>query len=471
MKHKLITTTLSLVALTSLNAQQKPNVVFILADDLGYGDLSCYGQEKFLTPNIDNLALNGTRFTRSYSGTTVSAPSRASLLTGLHTGHTPIRGNKEMQPEGQFPLPDSTFTIFHLFKNAGYVTGVFGKWGLGQPGSSGDPNNQGVDEFFGFNCQMLAHNYYPSHLWHNQTKVEFPDNENGQFGTYSQGLIQEKTLEFIEKQKDNPFFLYVPMVLPHAELVVPEDSIIQYFRGKFPEIPYQGTDSGPYFRKGGYMSQEYPRATHASMVTRIDIYVGQIIEKLREAGVYENTLIIFTSDNGPHQEGGGDPDFFNSNGIYRGYKRDLYEGGIRVPTIVSWQGNVPEGTESDQPFAFWDYIPTFAELLEVENPKNIDGISMLPTFLDTEGQKEHDYFYFEFLEMGGRQAVIKGDWKLLHQSIRNRPNWELYNLASDPAENHNLILLYPEKAEKLKEIMKNARIEDENWELFPKEEE
>ena len=467
MKRKLIATTLSLAALTSLNAQQKPNVVFILADDLGYGDLSCYGQDKFLTPNIDNLALSGTRFTRSYSGTTVSAPSRSSLLTGLHTGHTPIRGNKEMQPEGQFPLPDSTFTLFDLFKNAGYVTGAFGKWGLGQPGSSGDPNNQGVDEFFGFNCQMLAHNYYPSHLWHNQTKIELPDNENGQFGTYSQGLIQEKTLEFIEKQKDKPFFLYVPMVLPHAELVVPEDSIIQRFRGKFPETAYRGTDSGPYFRKGGYMSQEYPRATHAAMVTRIDVYVGQIIEKLKETGIYENTIIIFTSDNGPHQEGGGDPDFFNSNSIYRGYKRDLYEGGIRVPTIVSWNGNVPEGTESSQPFAFWDYMPTFAELLESDCP-NTDGVSVLPTFFGREGQNEHDFLYFEFLEMGGKQAVIQGNWKLLHQNIRDKATWELYNLASDPSENHNVISIYPEKAEELREIMKNARIEDSNWELFPK---
>lgn len=335
MKSKIFAAGLSLAALTPLNAQQKSNVVFIVADDLGYGDLSCYGQEKFQTPNIDRLALNGIRFTRSYSGTTVSAPSRASLMTGLHTGHTPIRGNKEIKPEGQFPLPAGTFTLFHLFKNAGYTTGAFGKWGLGQPGSVGDPNNQGVDEFYGYNCQLLAHNYYPSHLWYNQTKIEFPENDHGQFGAYSQDLIQAKTLEFIDKYNGDPFFLFVPMVLPHAELVVPEDSIIQKLRGKFDEKPYKGTDSGPAFRKGGYMSQEHPRATHAAMVTRIDAYVGQIIEKLKETGVYENTLIIFTSDNGPHREGGGDPDFFNSNGIYRGYKRDLYEGGIRVPTIIA----------------------------------------------------------------------------------------------------------------------------------------
>lgn len=202
------------------------------------------------------------------------------------------------------------------------------------------------------------------------------------------------------------------------------------------------------------------------MVTRIDVYVGQIIEKLKEAGVYDNTLIIFTSDNGPHREGGGNPDFFNNNGIYRGYKRDLYEGGIRVPTIVSWKDNVPAGTESNQAFAFWDYMPTFAELLGSEYPKNTDGVSMLPTFLGKKGQKKHEFFYFEFQELGGRQAVIQGDWKLLHQNIREGGTWELYNIASDPSENHNVISLYPEKAEELKKIMQCARTEDENWKLF-----
>lgn len=466
MTTKFIVTGLSFVAFAPLQAQQKPTVVFIVADDLGYGDLSCYGQEKFQTPHIDRLALHGTRFTRTYAGTTVSAPSRASLMTGLHTGHTPIRGNKEMEPEGQFPLPADTFTLFHLFKNAGYTTGAFGKWGLGQPGSSGDPNHQGVDEFFGYNCQLLAHNYYPSHLWHNQTKITFPENDHGQFGTYSQDLIQQKTLEFIENHSKNPFFLFVPLVLPHAELVVPEDSIIQKLRGQFDEKPYKGTDSGPGFRKGGYMSQEHPRATYAAMVKRIDRYVGEIIAKLKETGVYENTLIIFTSDNGPHYEGGGDPDFFNSNGIFRGYKRDLYEGGIRVPTIVSWPGKIPAGKKSDFAFAFWDYMPTFAELLNQTIPGNTDGISVLPTFLDREGQKERDYLYFEFQERNGKQAVIKGDWKLLRQNIRKNPVCELYNLASDPSEAHNLILLYPEITGELAAIMQSARTEDPNWPLF-----
>ena len=466
MKLTSIAAGFTLTAFTPLYAQQKPNVVFIVADDLGYGDLSCYGQEKFQTPHIDRLALSGTRFTRSYSGTTVSAPSRASLMTGLHTGHTPVRGNKEMEPEGQYPLPAETFTLFHLFKNAGYATGAFGKWGLGQPGSTGDPNNQGVDVFFGYNCQRLAHNYYPDHLWHNQTKIELPENNEGQFGTYAQDMIQSRALEFIDNHSNSPFFLYVPMVLPHAELVVPEDSIIRQLRGRFEEKPYKGVDSGPHFRKGGYMSQEYPRATHAAMVKRIDLYVGQIIDKLKETGVYENTLIIFTSDNGPHREGGGDPDFFNSNGICRGYKRDLYEGGIRVPTIISWQKKVPAGRENSFPFAFWDYLPTFAQLLKQKAPTGTDGISVLPTIMGEKGQKKHDYFYFEFQEQGGRQAIIQGDWKLLHLDVRKGGRFELYNLASDPSENHNLIALFPLKATELKEMMKAARTDHPDWPLF-----
>ncbi len=466
MNIRMMTAGLSLMALAPLNARQKPNVVFIIADDLGYGDLSCYGQEKFQTPHIDRLALNGTRFTRSYSGTTVSAPSRASLMTGLHTGHAPIRGNKEIRPEGQAPLPEGTYTLFQLFKDAGYATGAFGKWGLGYPGSTGDPMNQGVDRFFGYNCQRLAHNYYPAHLWHNHTKVMLPENAEGKSVTYSPELIQKETLEFIERQKDTPFFLFVPITLPHAELIVPEDSIMQKFRGQFPEIPYKGVDAKTAFDKGGYRSQEHPRATHAAMVTRIDVYVGQIIEKLKETGVYENTLIVFTSDNGPHREGGGDPDFFNSNGIYRGYKRDLYEGAIRVPTIISWQGKVPSGKESSFPFAFWDYIPTFARLTGQDAPDNTDGINILPTLLGKEGQEERDYLYFEFHELAGRQAVIQGDWKLLHLDIRDGGKFELYNLASDPSENHNLVDLFPRKATELHEIMKRARTEDPDWPLF-----
>ncbi len=285
----------TLAAFIPLHAQQSPNVVFIVADDLGYGDLSCYGQEKFQTPHIDRLALNGTRFTRSYSGTTVSAPSRASLMTGLHTGHTPVRGNREMEPEGQYPLPLKPLRCSTCSKMRGMLPAPLGNGDWDSPAPRETRTTRCVDVFFGYNCQLLAHNYYPDHLWHNQTKIDLPENRKGQFGTYAQDLIQLKALEFIDNHSNSPFFLYVPMVLPHAELVVPEDSIIRQLRGSFEEQPYKGVDSGPTFRKGGYMSQEYPRATHAAMVKRIDLYVGQIIDKLKETGVYENTLIVFTA--------------------------------------------------------------------------------------------------------------------------------------------------------------------------------
>ncbi|MDE5612974.1 MAG: arylsulfatase, partial [Odoribacter sp.] len=393
-----------------------PNVVFIIADDLGYGDLSCYGQEKFQTPNIDRLAAEGMRFTQCYSGTTVSAPSRACLMTGLHSGHAPIRGNKEVQPEGQMSLPAGIPSIFQVFKNAGYVTGCFGKWGLGAPGAEGEPGKQGVDHFFGYNCQLLAHNYYADHLWENEKRVELTDNDNGAYGTYTQDLIQEKGLQFLENNKDNPFFLFLPYVLPHAELIVPEDSIIQKFRGKYPEVPFNGCDSGPAFRKGGYCSQKEPHATFAAMIYRLDVYVGQVVAKLKELGLYDNTILVFCSDNGPHMEGGADPDFFNSNGIYRGYKRDVYEGGIRVPFIVVWPGVVQQG-ETDFMCSFWDMLPTFAQLTGVKMKDRVDGISLMPLLTGKGKQQEHDHFYFEFHEGGGRQALRQGNWKLVRLRV------------------------------------------------------
>ena len=455
---------------------QRPNIVFILADDLGYGDLSCYGQEKFMTPNIDRLAQNGMRFTQCYSGTTVSAPSRSCLLTGTHSGHTPVRGNLELQPEGQFPLPADAHTIFEVMKEAGYKTSVFGKWGLGYIGSTGDPNKQGCDTFFGYNCQLLAHSYYPDHLWDNDKRVELTDNNlNVQYGqgTYAQDLIHKKALEYLDGMNaDEPFFLWYPTIIPHAELIVPEDSIIRKFRGMYPEKPFQGTEPGnPAFRKGGYCSQFYPHATFAAMVTRLDVYVGQIIQKLKEKGLYDNTIIIFSSDNGPHQEGGADPDFFNSNGILRGYKRDVYEGGIRVPMIVSWPGHVAAGTETDFICSFWDFLPTFREIAgQKARQQEEDGISLLPLLENRKGQKEHEYLYFEFQEMNGRQAVRKGSWKLVHLNVRSpKSTYELYNLASDPSERHNVLEQYPEKATELKEIMDRAHTPDPNWPLLPGE--
>lgn len=461
--------TLTAVAAVA-DTPKKPNVVFIIADDLGYGDIGCYGQEKFPTPQIDRLASQGLRFTQCYSGTTVSAPSRACLVSGLHSGHAPIRGNKEVEPEGQAALPANMESIFRVFKRAGYVTGAFGKWGLGSPGSVGDPNNQGVDDFFGYNCQLLAHNYYADHLWENEKRVELKGNYNGGFGVYTQDTIHKKGLEFIEKNKDRPFFLFLPYVIPHAELVVPEDSIIRKFRGKYPEKPYKGCDPGcKAFRKGGYCSQPEPHATFAAMIYRLDVYVGQVVDKLKELGLYDNTIIVFTSDNGPHQEGGADPDFFNSNGGLRGYKRDVYEGGIRVPFLVVWPGVVRQG-ETGFVCSFWDMMPTFAEMTG-EQVKVTDGISIMPLLTGKGKQKEHDYLYFEFQELGGRQAVRQGDWKLvrLNASQGDASVYELYNLAEDPAEKRDLLADCPEKVKELKQLMQEAHVYNPEWPLLQEE--
>ncbi len=452
-------------------AKSAPNVVFILADDLGWGDLSCYGQKLFETPNIDALAGNGLRFTQCYSGTTVSAPSRSCLVTGTHSGHTYIRGNLKVPPEGQFPLPEDSQTIFHDFQEAGYRTGAFGKWGLGPIGSTGDPSVQGVDKFFGYNCQTLAHSYYPDHLWDNDEKVVLNDNVDeipyGE-GTYSADLIHEKAIEFLEEsvRDGKPFFMWYPTTIPHAELIVPQDSIIQKFRGRYPETPYKGEDFGhPRFRIGGYCSQEYPHATFAAMVMRLDVYVGQIVEKLKELGVYDNTIIVFSSDNGPHLEGGADPDFFDSNGPWRGYKRDLYEGGIRVPMIVQWPGHVAAGQESDLMCSFWDMMPTFRNVLGKEY-SGMDGISLLPLLEGRSGQQEHENLYFEFAERSS-QASRKGPWKLVRLDIEGPgDHYELYNLDTDPGETVDLAAENPEKVEELKEIMRTSHVPNHNFPFF-----
>lgn len=450
----------------------RPNVVFILADDLGYGDLGCYGQQRFRTPHIDSLAARGMRFTRCYSGTTVSAPSRSCLLTGTHSGHTPVRGNIELPPEGQYPLPEGSARLLQLFDRAGYRVGVFGKWGLGFIGTTGDPQRQGVDRFFGYNCQLLAHSYYPDHLWENDRRVELADNTDavpyGQ-GTYAPDLIHRKALEFLDEaaEENAPFLLFYPTTLPHAELIVPEDSLMQRFRGRWEETPYRGIDSGPAFRHGGYCSQEHPRAAFAAMVTRLDHYVGELVARLREKGLLDRTIFLFASDNGPHMEGGADPDFFDSNGPFRGYKRDLYEGGIRVPMIVAWPGHIAEGSVSGAAVAFWDLPATFAELLGSDEQLPEEGVSLLPTL---EGRAEgpaHDGFYFGFMELDGREAFCRGAWKLLHLDIRSEnPRYELYNLEEDPAEEHNVIDRYPEIARELKERMRAAWRPDPAWPLF-----
>jgi arylsulfatase A-like enzyme len=443
----------------------KPNIIYILADDLGYGDLGCYGQTRFQTPNLDKMAAGGMLFTQHYSGTTVCAPSRSSLMTGQHTGHTPIRGNKEWQPEGQWPMTTDAVTVAEILKQAGYVTGAFGKWGLGFVGTEGDPNLQGFDEFYGYNCQRLAHNYYPGHLWDNQQKVEIPENSGDKFEVYAPHLIHERALQFIEKNKDKPFFLFYPNVIPHAELLLPEENLAE-FRGKFlPEKAFKGAEPGSEgFREGPYGTQSESHAAFAAMVTLLDKQVGEVLAKLKELGLEKNTLVLFSSDNGPHQEGGADPDYFNSNGPLKGYKRDLYEGGIRVPMIAFWEGKIIEGSKSEHVSAFWDVLPTLAELTGLPTPENIDGISFLPALLGKE-QKQHEYLYWEFHEKNGRKALRKGDWKLVKYDVFDpeKTTTELYNLAEDVGEENNLAAGNPEMVKELQLLMDSARTDNMNF--------
>jgi arylsulfatase A-like enzyme len=431
-----------------------PNIVYILADDLGYGDLGCYGQQRFSTPNIDRIARDGMLFRQHYTGCTVSAPSRSSLMTGMHTGHTPVRGNKEFKPEGQFPLPASSLTIAEVLKSNGYTTGAFGKWGLGFINTEGDPNAQGFDEFFGYNCQGLAHNYYPDHLWHNHERIALIENDSSKTGAYSPDLIHKAAIEFIEKNKTRPFFLFYPTTIPHAELFAKE-KYLKMFRGKFdPEKSFRGTDGGPSFRQGPYGSQPEAHAAFAAMVTELDDYVGEILEKLEELGLEKNTVVIFASDNGPHLEGGADPDYFNSNGGLRGYKRDLYEGGIRTPMLVKWPGKVRAGTVNDCISAFWDILPTFADLAGSDTPAGIDGISLLPSLLGGK-QREHDYLYWEFHEQGGKTAIRMGKWKAVRLNVDDEKKsvTELYDLSLDPGEKVNIYEANREIAVKLEKLM------------------
>ncbi|KAA5823674.1 arylsulfatase [Algibacter amylolyticus] len=448
--------------------ERLPNIIYILADDLGYGDLSCYGQEKFNTPNIDKLASKGLLFTQHYAGSTVCAPSRSALLTGLHTGHTPIRGNKEVKPEGQHPIPDDTFTLAEALKKGGYVTGAFGKWGLGYPGSEGDPLNQGFDVFFGFNCQRLGHHYYPYHLWSNKDSIVLKGNVGHKKEVYAPTLIHKQSLEFLERNKDTTFFMYVPTIIPHAELVAP-DSIMAKYKSKYlPEKHFKGTDGGAVYRQGSYESQPDAHAAFVAMIEVMDNQVGEIIDKLKTLGIEENTLVIFTSDNGPHTEGGADPKYFNSNGPLKGTKRDLYEGGIRVPMIAKWPGKIKAGRKTDLVSAFWDVFPTFSEIAELPIPNNLDGISFLPTLLNNpERQKHHEYLYWEFHEKGGRQAVRKGDWKAVKYNVLKHQNApiQLYNLSEDIGEEHNVAKKYPEVVKDMEGILKEARTQSDVYEF------
>jgi len=445
--------------------KKHPNIIYILADDMGYGDLSCYGQKKFSTPNIDRLAENGIRFLNHYAGSTVCAPSRGSLMTGKHTGHACSRGNKLMPGDKNFPLKASEITVAEVFKKAGYITGMFGKWGLGSSCSEGDPLNQGFDEFFGFLHQRLAHNYYPYYLWHNKDKIMLTGNDSLQKNQYAPVLIHKQAMKFLEANKDTTFFLYYPTTIPHAELFAPE-RYIQKYRGKFlPEKKFEGEDNGEKYKNGHYGSQPDSHAAFAAMINLLDDQVGEIVAKVKELGIAENTIIIFSSDNGPHSEGGADPKYFNSGGGLRGIKRDLYEGGVREPLIVDWPGKIKPGRESDYISAFWDFLPTVADILGQKVPEGIDGISILPELLGKE-QPSHSPLYWEFHEGGGKQAVRKGEWKAVRLNVdknfKGAP-LELYNLDKDISESNNVAGKYPEIAKEMLNLMKSCHTPSEDF--------
>ncbi|MEO6733475.1 MAG: arylsulfatase [Ferruginibacter sp.] len=466
MKTLLFYSALLVCALT-IKAQQKPNIILIVADDLGYADLGCYGQQKTATPNIDRMAKEGKRFTQFYSGSTVCAPARVSLLTGLHTGHTAIRGNKGTKPEGQTPLTDSIITFANILQQNGYTTAAFGKWGLGFITTSGDPNKKGFDNFFGYNCQSLAHNYYPDHLWDNHKRIDLPANAQSN-AVYSADYIHEHAMDFLNASHDKPFFLFLPYTLPHGDVIVPHDSVYQYYIKKFNEQPLQdkpAKDDGEQHR-----FEPYPHAAFAAMVARLDQYTGEIMQAINAKSMAENTLVLFVSDNGPHREHGGDPEFFDNNGIYRGIKRDLYEGGIRVPFIAWWKGKI-KPAETKQVAALWDLYPTFLQLAGVPNAKNIDGISILPTLLQKGKQQKHDYLYWEFHENNGRQAIRWQNWKgvKLEVNKKNAPSMELYDLEKDPSEKNNVANKFPAIAKKLETYILQAHQPNPDWPLLANE--
>lgn len=466
---------------------KKPNIVYILADDLGYQELGCYGQKKIRTPNIDKLAAQGKLFTQHYSGSPVCAPSRCVLLTGKHTGHSYIRDNDELSDrgdvwrdpalEGQRPMLANTETIGTMLQKAGYTTAAIGKWGLGGPGSSGAPNKQGFDHFYGYLCQRIAHNYYPTHLWRNDKKDVLEGNDyffphqrlpedkdpldKNSYSAYSgkqysMDLMVKEAKQFINTNKNNPFFLYLPFPVPHVSLQVPEDSVQEY-ENEFPETPYKG--------EKGYLPHPKPRAAYAGMITRMDKGIGEITTLLKNLGLDENTIVIFTSDNGPTFNGGSDSAFFESAGPLRGLKTEVYEGGIRVPMIARWPGKIKPGTTTDHISAFWDVMPTLAEIAGIQPPDDIDGISFLPTLTDNGDQKQSEYLYWEFF---GRpaQAVRMGDWKGIRINAKKEPDGpiELYNLKDDIGEKTDVADKHPEIVAKIEKIMASrTRSEIERW--------
>lgn len=440
--------------LSDKNPGSKPNIIFILVDDLGIGDIEPYGQKLIETPYLNQMVKEGMKFTNFYSSAPVCAPARASLITGLHTGHSPIRSNKEVKPEGQWPLPDSVITIAETLKRAGYITGAYGKWGMGFVGTEGDPNNQGFDEFFGYNCQREAHNYYPDHLWHNSKKINYPGNPDKK-NMYAGDEIHKNALNFISANHEKQFFLYLAYTVPHAALQVPEDAVFKKYVDKFKEKPLAVKADWKWTGRG-YEPQAYPKAAYASMVSRMDSYVGDIMKTLKTMNLDENTLVIFTSDNGPHDAGGHDPVFFNGSANLRGMKRDLYEGGIRTPFIAWWPGKVKQGSVNNYIGAFYDVLPTLAELAQTSAPAN-DGLSFVNA-IKSEPQKAHDYLYWEFQGEDAKQAVRMGKWKGVIYNAHKRPKGELelYNLDADPYEKNDIAKDNPKIVKQLLGFINNS---------------
>ncbi len=434
-------------------ADLKPNIIFIIADDLGYGDLGFNGQEKIKTPHLDQMAADGMVFNQFYSGSTVCGPSRAVLMTGFHTGHATVRGNPTWTLSGKpVDLKKEDITVAEELKRAGYVTGVVGKWGLDETSTTAHPNDQGFDYFFGHRTHREAHHYYPEHLWRNRDKVILEGNNiENKIGQYSHDLLTQEALGFIENHKDTTFFLYLAYTIPHLELTVPEDSKVPYQGLGWPERPMQAAH---------YRNDPEGNTTYAGMVSRMDRDIGSLLSLLEDHGLKENTLVIFTSDNG-HQYDDG---FFDSNGPFRGKKRDLYEGGIRIPFVAQWPGKIKAGTRSDHVGAFWDFLVTACEIAGVAPSRETDGISFLPTLLGEEGkQAVHDHLYWEFNEnKGPMQAVLMGQWKGIQ--LHEAP-FELYDLENDPGEQINRADKNPEIVEQIKNIMLEARTDHSEFPL------
>ena len=447
MKRLLTAAILLLLGFQSFS-QETPNIIFIMVDDLGYGDLGCYGQQKIKTPHIDNLASQGMRFTQFYAGGTVCAPSRCSLLTGKHNGHAYVRGNYEVghwdSYLGQLPIPEDEVTIFEVLKQANYTTSAYGKWAMGHAASTGAPDKHGVDDFLGYNCQRHAHSYYPRYLEGNYGAKIWLDGNNRKSGGkhYSHDILADKALDFIKTNKDTSFFMYVPFTIPHTKFQVPDLGI------------YENKD------------WEDNHKIQAAMITRMDKDIGRIMDLLKELNIDEKTIVFFTSDNGAHGSG-GTLDFFEASGPLRGRKRDLYEGGIRTPMIVSWPGKIKAGTTSDHIGAFWDIMPTFAELTGTNAPSEIDGISFVPELLGGK-QAQHHHLYWEFYEQDGKQAVRKGKWKAvrlnLHKDFYGAPV-ELYDLEHDIAESKNVADQHPEIVSDMLGLMKASHSPSEHFEF------